>query len=117
MIGWRTSAGVEKPCLVCEHDRLDAVAEAELLEDVRDVRLDGRVTDVELLPDLGVRQAAGDQPEHVEFALSQLVESLGRRGLRNPGELPDHAFGYGRRQQRVSGGDGADRGEELFGGI
>ena len=34
--------------LVCEHDRLDAVAEAEFLEDVRDVGLDGRLADVEL---------------------------------------------------------------------
>jgi putative ABC transport system permease protein len=31
--------------LVCEHDRLDAIAEAQFLEDVRDVRLDGRLAD------------------------------------------------------------------------
>ena len=40
---------------------LDAVTEVELLEDVRDVCLDGRVADVELSADLGVREAAGDQ--------------------------------------------------------
>ena len=40
---------LEEPGLVGEHDRLDAVAEVELLEDVRDVRLDGRVADEELL--------------------------------------------------------------------
>jgi hypothetical protein len=48
-------AGVERrgePGLVGEHHRLDAVAEAELLEDVRDVCLDGRLADVELLTDL-----------------------------------------------------------------
>jgi hypothetical protein len=33
---------------------LDAVAEAELLEDVRDVRLDGCLADVKLLADLGI---------------------------------------------------------------
>ena len=33
-----------------EHDRLDAVTEVELLQDVRDVRLDRRVADVELRP-------------------------------------------------------------------
>jgi RND superfamily putative drug exporter len=43
---------------VCEHDRLDAVAQIELLEDVRDMRLHGRVADVELLADLGIREAA-----------------------------------------------------------
>jgi hypothetical protein len=34
--------------LIGEHDCLDAVAEVQLLEDVRDVRLDGGVADVEL---------------------------------------------------------------------
>ena len=32
---------LEDPRLVGQHDRLDAVAEVELLEDVRDVCLDG----------------------------------------------------------------------------
>src|SRR5215475_9836813 len=70
----RCGLGVEEPCFVCEHDRLDAVAQIELLEDVRDVRLHGRVADVELLADLGVRQAPRDQAEHLELALGQLVE-------------------------------------------
>ena len=48
----RISAFLEEPRLVCEYDGLDAVAEAELLEDVRDVRLGGRLADVELLTDL-----------------------------------------------------------------
>jgi hypothetical protein len=43
----RISAFLEEPGLVCEYDGLDAVAEAELLEDVRDVCLDGRLADVE----------------------------------------------------------------------
>ena len=67
---------VDEPGLVGEHDRLDAVAQVELLEDVRDVRLDGRLADVELLADLGVREAAGDQAEDVALALGQLVELL-----------------------------------------
>ena len=66
-----------------EHDCLDAVAEVELLEDVRDVRLDGRVADVELLADLGVREAAGDQTKDVQLALGQLAELF--RGLRGAG--------------------------------
>jgi hypothetical protein len=48
----RIRAFLEEPRLVCEYDGLDAVAEAELGEDVRDVRLDGRLADVELLTDL-----------------------------------------------------------------
>src|SRR5512139_2257728 len=45
----------EQPSLVRQHDCLDPVAQIELLEDVRDVRLDGGLADVELLPDLCVR--------------------------------------------------------------
>ena len=52
------SVGLEQPGLVGEHDGLDAVAQVELLEDVGDVRLDGRLADEQLLPDLGVREAA-----------------------------------------------------------
>src|SRR5689334_13629442 len=48
----RVSACVEEPRLVCEDDGLDTVAEAELLKNVRDVRLDGRLADVELSTDL-----------------------------------------------------------------
>jgi hypothetical protein len=61
VIAWRSRVSVEKPCLVREHDCLDAVTEVELLENVRDVCLDGRIADVELSADLGVREAAGDQ--------------------------------------------------------
>jgi hypothetical protein len=45
---------LEEPGLMGEHDRLHAVAEVELLKDVRDVRLDGGLADVELVPDLRV---------------------------------------------------------------
>lgn len=34
-------AGTDDVCLVGKHDRLDAVAEIQLLEHARDVRLDG----------------------------------------------------------------------------
>src|SRR5919106_556906 len=44
----------EECVLVRQHDCLDAVAEVEFLEDVRDVGLDRGVTDVELLGDLAV---------------------------------------------------------------
>ena len=75
----RVRALAEEAGLVREHDCLDAVAEAELLQDVRDVRLDGSVADVELLTDLRVREAARDEAEDVELPLGQLVERLWRR--------------------------------------
>src|SRR6266545_3818202 len=49
---------LEDPRLVGEHDCLDAVPEVELLEDVRDMCLDRRFADVELLRDLPVRKTA-----------------------------------------------------------
>src|SRR5438270_12318043 len=77
----RPHVSVEESRLVREHDCLDAVAEVELLEDVRDVCLDGGVADVELSADLGAREATGDQAAHVELALCQLVELFCMRGL------------------------------------
>src|SRR6187551_3093651 len=63
----------EETGLVGEDDRLDAVAQAELLEDVRDVRLHRRVADEELLADLGVRKAVRDQAKDLLLARRQLV--------------------------------------------
>jgi len=71
---------LEEPGLVCEDDRLDAVAEAEFLQDVRDVRLDSRLADVELPPDLYVGQAIGDEPEDVFLAGGELVQLFGGEG-------------------------------------
>jgi len=51
---WPPRVRLEGPRLVGKHDCLDAVAEIELPEDVRDVCLDGGVADVELLRDLPV---------------------------------------------------------------
>jgi hypothetical protein len=45
---------VQEPALVGQNDGLDAVAKAELGEDVRDVRLDRCLADEELLTDLGI---------------------------------------------------------------
>jgi hypothetical protein len=88
--------------LVGEDDRLDAISEPELLEDVRDVGLDGRLADVQVLRDLSVRQTAGHQPE--DLALAELVELLRRRGTWHPGELLDHAFRDRRRDKQFGVG-------------
>jgi hypothetical protein len=47
-------AAVDNPGLKSEDDRLDAVAQTELLKDVGDVRLDSRLADVQLLADLDI---------------------------------------------------------------
>src|SRR3954471_6858127 len=116
-IVWRPRATVEESGLVREHDRLDTVAEVQLLEDVRDVCLDRRVAYVELSANLNVREAAGDQAKHVELALGQTVEPRRRRGLWNAHELFDHAFRDGRGEKRISAGNRADCREELFGRV
>src|SRR3954468_5378938 len=100
---------VGEACLVGEDDGLDAVAEVELLEDVSDVRLDGGVTDEQLLGDLGVGEAACDQLEDFEFALVEVVQLLGPLTPRRAGELVDHVLCDGGRQEGVSSGDDADR--------
>ena len=66
-----------EPRLVGDHDRLGAVAQAELLEDVRDVRLHRVLADDEARGDLGVREAARDEPEHLR---SRGVSSSSGRG-------------------------------------
>ena len=108
---------LEQSRFVREHDGLDPVAQIELLEDVRDVRLDGRIADVELLADLGVREPAGDQAKHVELALCQLFELRRRSGLGDAREPLDHTLGNGGGEKRISAGNDANSAEELFWGI
>jgi hypothetical protein len=65
--------------LVGKHYRLDPVAQAELLQDVRDVRLHGRLADGELAADLRIGQADRDQPQDLAFSPRQRAKFL-RRG-------------------------------------
>src|SRR5262245_9386430 len=89
----RGGAFLEESGVIGEYDSLDAVTEAELLQDVLDVGLDGRLADVELPPDLRVGQAVGDEPEDVLLSGGELVQLFRRYGARDAGELPDHALG------------------------
>ena len=104
------SAGHGDAGLVGEHDRLHAVAQPELHQHARDVRLDRRLAHDQLGRDLGVRQPARDELEHLELARGQLVEALGRRrgGGRGGRELLDQPLGDRGREQRLALRDDAD---------
>ena len=56
----------------------------------------------------------GDQAEDVELPRRQLVDGLGPHRTRQLRELLDHALGHRGRQQRVTGRDGAQRGDQLL---
>src|SRR5579872_2268025 len=60
-------AGADQARLVGEHDRLNAVPELQLRENVRHVRLDGGLAERQLRGELGVAQAAGEQPQHLKL--------------------------------------------------
>src|SRR3954452_24928850 len=60
-------------------DGLGPVSGAWLGEDVVDVRLHGRLADVELAGDLRVRESAGDESKHLGLAGCQVVWQRRRR--------------------------------------
>src|SRR4051794_6844429 len=93
--GSARAVSVEEPGLVGEHDRLGPVAQVELLQQTRHVRLDRRVADEQLPAYLRVREPLGDQAEHLQLARGQEGHGLRRRLTVDPGELPDHAPGDG----------------------
>src|SRR4051812_15568748 len=68
------SAGRDEARFVRVDDRLHAVAEVELHQDVGDVRPDGGGADHERLGDLRVRQPASEQLQDFAFARRQVVE-------------------------------------------
>jgi hypothetical protein len=59
--GKSSAARSDEPGFPGEDDELDTIAEGELREDVGDVALDGRLAEVHLLRDPGVREAALDE--------------------------------------------------------
>src|SRR6476619_5228601 len=68
-------ARLHDPVLVGEHHGLDAVSHPELLEDPRDVRLDGRLADERLGGDLCVGKPARDEPQDLELPRGEVVET------------------------------------------
>src|SRR5690606_18308981 len=117
------SAGLDQPRLVGEDHRLHPVAQVELGQHLSDVRLDRRLGDDEPLGDLPVRQALGDELEHLALTCRQTRQGrvvrpggllLGRGGQPLPEEL-EHPPGDPRGDDGIAAGDGADRGDERLG--
>jgi hypothetical protein len=65
----RLPAGADKPGLVGQDDRLDAVAQAQLGQDAADMGLHGRLGDEQPLGDLRVGQPGGDVDKDLAFPL------------------------------------------------
>ena len=66
--------GLNEAALVGRDDKLRAVARVELREHVTDVGLHRRPAHHQMLGDLGIRQAAGDELEDLRLPLRQLGE-------------------------------------------
>jgi hypothetical protein len=89
-------------------DRLDPVAESELLQDAGDVGFRRCFADHELLADLGVGQPSGEQLQHFTLPSCEVRDSRRRRDRGRgsvPGELLDHGAGHGGREEGVAAGD------------
>ena len=104
-------AGRRQTGVVGDHDQLGAVAGVELRQQPAHVGLGGGRADVELVGDLGVRQARGDQLEHLALAVGEHVEpgGVGARSARaGSANSLDQATGDARGEQRVAGGHDPD---------
>ena len=111
-------AGSDDPRLVGEHDELRPVAQVELEQQVRDVRLHGRLGEHEALGDLAVRQALGDELQDLALALGELAHlpvPAGVGGRRRLDEPLEQAPGHRRGDQRLARRHDADRGDEVRG--
>ena len=73
-------AGSDDAGFVGEDDGLYPVAEVEFGEDAGDVAFHGGVAEVEVGCDLGIGEAAGEEPEDVEFALAEVRDGVGEAG-------------------------------------
>jgi hypothetical protein len=100
---------VDEAGFVGKDDGLGAVVEVEFGVDSGGVGLDGGVADVEVVGDVGVREAAGDEAQDFELAWSEVGE---RRGGFAPGwavgVVLDHSAGDRWREEGVTSGHDSD---------
>ena len=110
----RTGAGRSQPeacsgsaLILRQHDhRLRAAVDAELLQDRRDMRLDRRLRDVELIGDLLVEQALGEHAEHPRLLrrqAEQLADQVGHFRIALDAELDIAGRGDAAGQHRLHG--------------
>src|SRR3954468_21830752 len=106
----------DQTALVGKHDRLHPVAQAELSEDVRHVRLDGSLADPELSCKLRVRLSGSQQTQHFRLARRELFKAdVVTRAARDPRVALDHPPRDRRRQQRIAPGHDPYGSDQLFG--
>src|ERR1022692_3592196 len=112
---WR--AWCDQAVFVGVDDCLDAVPEAEFLQDPGHVGLGCRFADYQLAADLWVGQAADEQVEHLALTRGQVLHCArrSRRWEGMAGEFLDDGAGHGGREQRGSAGDDPDGAGDLFG--
>ena len=97
--------------------QLVARGQLELAQHAGHVGLDGLDRDEQLLGDLLVGVATGDQPHHLPLALGEPVEVLVDGGdVDRAGERVEHEPGQPRREHRVPVGDPLDRLDQLRAG-
>src|SRR4051794_22113201 len=114
---WGLVLPADEPVLDRVHRGLRAVAEAELAEDVRHVRLHRALRDAKVERDRLVRAAAGELGEDLELARRELVAGTVVRGATAVfgGELLDEHRRDRRCKQRLARVHGPDRARELGG--
>ena len=98
-------------------DEFGAVVEVELLHEVGAVGFDGFDGDDELLGDLAVGEAVGDEGEDFAFAFGEAVEAVA--GFAFGGALhvvAEDVAGDGGGEVGFAGGGGADAFDKFFGG-
>src|SRR5829696_5605906 len=104
--------------LVCQHNRLHPVPQAELRKDAPHVCSDSGLRNVELTGDLRVGQAARHELQHLQLAISQDLELLRPRGRwAGACELGDQAPGDLRGEQSLARGDDTNCRDELLSGV
>src|SRR6266542_4841158 len=110
------SAWPDESGFVGEDDSLHAVTQVELGEDARDVALHSRLADVELIRDLHVREAPGEETQDVELAPTQVGCGAGKPHARrwSAAEVLDQAPCDRRCEERLPTHDRPHGGSELL---
>ena len=101
------------PGLARAHDRLRAVCDLELREDVRDVVADRLLAEHEVPRHPGVVVALRDQLEHLALALGELGERLRGVARARHREVLDHALRDVGPEDRLAAADRRDRAHDV----